>query len=214
MRGIFQSFLLVSNVTFFLLLNNAIVFAQQTDWKKGADGGTFGLGVRSTVSLFNHGETENIGTGVGGQFRLQFAEKVNSDWFFDYLTSNVDELAHRSDYHIGWSVLYYPTTRPVKIRPYVLAGHCFDYTRITDNFDQNHFLERWSSAVQGGIGSHFNLSNRFDISMTAQYMIHLGNDIHAEQENGTTVFREEKGASLEGHLLVNVSLTYKIADLW
>ena len=214
MRGFLQSFLSISSLTLCVLLNNSALNAQIPDWKKGSDGGVLGLGVRSTVSLFNHGDADNIGTGVGGQFRLQFAEKVNSDWFFDYLTSNVDDIAHRSDYHIGWSVLYYPTTKPVKIRPYVLAGHCFDYTRIIDNFDANHFLERWSSAVQGGIGSHFNLSERFDISMTAQYMIHLGNDIHAQQENGLTVFREEKGASLEGHLLVNVSLTYKIADLW
>jgi len=214
MRRVVKSFFSVSTAVLFMLPNNLVVYSQETDWKKGSEGGVFGLGVRSTISLFNHGEAENIGTGVGGQFRLQFAEKVNSDWFFDYLTSNVDDIAHRSDYHIGWSVLYYPATKPIKIRPYVLAGHCFDYTRIIDNFDANHFLERWSSAVQGGIGSHFNLSERFDISMTAQYMIHLGNDIHAQQENGLTVFREEKGASLEGHLLVNVSLTYKIADLW
>ena len=213
MRSVLQSFLSVCMFVLFFGLLNMGVNAQESTWTKGTDGGVFGLGVRSTISMFNHGEMDNLGTGAGGQFRMQFAEKVNSDWFFDYLSSNVGDIAHRSDYHIGWSVLYYPT-KLTKIRPYVLAGHCFDYTRIIDNNDVNHFLQRWSSAVQGGIGTHFNLSDRFDISTTAQYMIHLGNDVHADNENGTTVFREEKGASLEGHLLINVSLTYKIADLW
>ena len=213
MQGVVQSFFSIGILVLFLLLCPFIVHSQESDWKKGSENGLMGLGVRSTISLFNHGETGNVGTGVGGQFRIQFAEKVNSDWFFDYLTSSVDELANRSDYHIGWSVLYYPT-KQLKMRPYALAGHCFDYTRIIDNVDASHFLQRWSSAVQGGVGSHLNLSDRFDVSMTAQYMIHLGNDIHARQENGITIFQEEKGASLEGHFLVNVSLTYKIADLW
>lgn len=182
---------------------------------KGNYGGMFSLGARSTFSLFNDHEDETPGMGVGGQFRIQFADQVNSDWFFDYLKSSIGDYASRTDYHIGWSVLFYPTKKQdVLFRPYILAGHCFDYTRIADNADQNNFSERWSSAVQGGAGVHLNLSPRTDLSFTGQYMIHLGNELHAEREDGTIHFHEEKGASLEGHLLFNVSINYKIGDLW
>jgi hypothetical protein len=45
-------------------------------------------------------------------------------------------------------------------------------------------------------------------------MLHLGNEIGAEQENGVLVFHEDHGGSAEGHLLFNISINYKIADLW
>lgn len=182
---------------------------------KNSQGGIFSLGVRTTVSTFNHGDFSNSGMGVGGQFRLQFADKVNSDWFFDYITGDIEDFASRTDYHIGWSVLFYPTKNLTpKVRPYILAGHCFDYTKITDNSDNLNSLERWSSAVQGGAGVHFNLSERMDLSLVSQYMIHLGTDIHASRVGSTVEFEQEKGASLEGHLLFHVGINYKIGDLW
>ena len=75
-------------------------------------------------------------------------------------------------------------------------------------------MERWSSAVQGGAGVHFNLSPRLDLSVVGQYMVHLGTDVHADVHDGVVHFHEEKGASLEGHLLFHVGINYKIADLW
>jgi hypothetical protein len=53
-----------------------------------------------------------------------------------------------------------------------------------------------------------------DLSLVTQYMIHLGTHIHAEQLANEIVFTEEKGASLEGHLLIHIGLNYKIGDLW
>jgi hypothetical protein len=181
---------------------------------KGNEGGIFSLGSRTTISTFNHGEFANSGTGLGGQFRIQFADRVNSDWFFDYITGDIEDFAHRTDYHIGWSVLYYPTESGKILRPYILAGHCFDYTRLVDNSNSANYLERWSSAVQGGAGVHLNLSERLDLSFVGQYMIHLGNHVDAEQLNGNVQFRTEGGGSLEGHLLFHVGINYKIADLW
>jgi len=189
-------------------------FAQPLNIKNN-NGGLIGLGVRTTISTFNHGQFGNTGMGVGGQFRLQFADRVNSDWFFDYITGDIEDYASRTDYHIGWSVLFYPTKKTdVIARPYILAGHCFDYTRLVDNADQNNFMERWSSAVQGGAGVHFNLSQRLDLSVVSQYMIHLGNHVDAHLHGGEVEFHSEKGASLEGHLLFHVGINYKIADLW
>lgn len=182
---------------------------------KDSQGGIVSFGVRTTLSTFNHGDFSNNGMGVGGQFRVQFADKVNSDWFFDYITGDVGDFASRTDYHIGWSVLFYPGNNLTpKIRPYILAGHCFDYTKIVDNADHSNYMERWSSAVQGGAGVHFNLSERLDLSVVSQYMIHLGTDIHAERIDSSVHFEKEKGGSLEGHLLFNLSINYKIADLW
>lgn len=199
---------------FVVLLFAGSLAAQPLNLKNNY-GGVVSLGVRTTISTFNHGQFNNTGTGVGGQFRLQFSDRVNTDWFFDYLTGDIEDYASRTDYHIGWSVLFYPTKKTdVKVRPYVIAGHCFDYTLLVDNSNQNNFIERWSSAVQGGAGVHFNLSQRLDLSVASQYMIHLGNHIGAHREGNVVEFHSEKGASLEGHLLFHVGINYKIADLW
>jgi hypothetical protein len=201
-------------LTAIFLFTAGVATAQSLTLKKD-QGGLFSLGGRTTISTFNHGEFGNTGLGLGGQFRLQFADQVNSDWFFDYIQGDVDDVAFRTDYHIGWSVIFYPTKKlDVPVRPYILAGHCFDYTRVVDNADRNNFMERWSSAVQGGAGVHFNLSQRLDLSVVGQYMVHLGTDVHADVHDGVVHFHEEKGASLEGHLLFHVGINYKIADLW
>ncbi|MBS1637465.1 MAG: hypothetical protein JST26_16235 [Bacteroidetes bacterium] len=191
--------------------------AQQDMKIKKNPSGIFSLGVRCPVSAFNDGDWRNFGYGSGGQFRIRVADRINTDWFFDYITGNVGSFASRTDYHIGWSVLYYLTNKDplgAKVQPYILAGHCFDYTNQKDNLNRSNYAERWSSAVQAGIGAHFNLTKRFDISTTAQYMIHLGTDIHARQENGAVVFEKENGVNLEGHILFNLSLNYKLVDLW
>jgi len=197
----------------------------QTD-RKYTPAGMLSLGGRTTVSLFNDHKNEMTGTGVGGQFRLRFSDAVNTDWFFDYITSDILNYAYRTDYHIGWSVLFYPINQldyfrqdgefKPKFRPYILAGHCFDYSRIESKADATVYGERWSSAVQAGLGTHLELSPRFDISLTGQYMIHLGNHIETDYDftTGVLSFNEHKGASLAGHVLVTLSLNYKIAKLW
>lgn len=178
-------------------------------------GGIFSLGMRSTFSTFNGHHDESNGFGVGGQFRIQFADQVNSDWFFDYIQSDIGNFATRTDYHIGWSVLFYPLKNAApRIQPYILAGHCFDRTYMSENRDRSNNITRWSSAAQAGLGVHFNLTSRFDISFVGQYMLHLGNEVGAHEHNGVVEFHEEAGTSMEGHLLFHVGLNYKIADLW
>ena len=138
------------------------------------------------------------------------------------ISTNIMNAGRRVDGHIGWSVLFYPIEKE-KFRPYVLAGHCFDYTRIeafsyptVDNSSQDS--ERWSSAIQAGLGMHYMLTPRFDFSFNAQYMMHLGKDVHAHvhEVNGLPELsiEEHDGASLEGHVLLTFSINYAIADLW
>jgi hypothetical protein len=181
-------------------------------------GGMLSLGARSVLSTFNDGAWGDLGTGMGGQFMLRFSDRVNTAWFFDYISSGIGRYAHRSDYHIGWSVMYYlvpssPETTP-RWQPYVLAGHCFDYSNLRDNRNDLNFKERWSSAVQAGAGTHYNFTPRFDAALQAQYMIHLGNDVDTEVNGDEVSFNARSGVNLEGHILVTLSLNYKIADLW
>jgi hypothetical protein len=179
--------------------------------------GVVSLGLRSSASLFNGGERGSTGMGTGGQFRIRITERVNTDWFYDFLRSDVGTFAHRTDQHIGWSVLYY-LTDPGKgarvLQPYVLAGHCFDHTRLMANLDRSTERSRFSSAVQAGVGTHVNLSDRSDLSLVGQYMVHLGSDVHAHQDELGRVYFEQHGAGLEGHLLFHLSYNYKLFRAW
>jgi hypothetical protein len=207
-----------------LLLTLCMVEGFSQDSLSKKESGKLQLGLRSVVSAFSDDGAN--GMGVGGQFRLKFGSRLNSDWFFDYITTDIGGLAKRTDYHIGWSVLYYPFNSQIKkgkLTPYLLAGHCFDYTKVQkNNFASTTTLgqaHRLSSAVQSGLGTHYNLADNFDISLTAQYMIHLGNDIHStvfdnEVTGQKDVLIEEGDLGLEGHLLINLSLNVYIADLW
>lgn len=188
-------------------------------------GGQFSLGIRSTTSLFS--DESGVGNGFGGQFRLRFSHLLNTEWFADYITSDLqDGLGNRTDYHIGWSVMFYPgfaytNNARLKMQPYFLAGHCFDYTTFeTTNFIEQNIYSRWSSAVQAGLGFHLPLHERVDFSMSAQYMYHVGKEIEtATRYNaaGTPFLYIDDGpksSGLEGHLLVTCSLNFRIADLW
>ena len=198
-------------------------FSIKAQENKFKDSGVLEIGTRSTISTF--GGNGNVGTGFGGQFRLSLGKRLNTEWFADYFTEDINGLANRNDAHIGWSVMFYPLKREQQLfTPYILAGHCFDYTKILLLNPSNEeptvlVKERWSSATQIGIGTHINFSHNFNLSISSQYMIHLGNDIHthSHQENGKEVIHFEdshEDISLEGHLLFTISLNYKIAQLW
>jgi len=178
--------------------------------------GLVSFGVRSSISMFNDGDWNSVGTGAGGQFRVKLSDNVNTEWFYDYLTANVGDYAHRTDEHIGWSVMFYPfVTHGMMtiIQPYIMAGHCFDYSLFTDNSNENNSAKRWSSAVQAGIGTHINFTRQFNISSSLQYMIHLSNDIGATDNNGVVVFTRQSGLDLVGHLLFNVSANFVLGKL-
>lgn len=69
--------------TFFLLLLIGIPFVSQSQ----NEAGQFSLGMRSTLSLFgDHGKT---GIGTGGQFRIRVHKNINTDWFTDYITTDI-----------------------------------------------------------------------------------------------------------------------------
>ncbi len=201
-----------------LLLSIPIVVSGQNELKlKNTHAGIISGGMRTTISTFNHGNWKDVGTGAGGEFRLQLHDRVNMEWFADYLTSKIAKVGNRRDAHIGLSIMFYPLKDPSYkklLKPYVVMGWCFDYTKVGENANPNNSYERWSAAIQTGIGNHINLTERFDITVIAQYMFHLGKHLEAHVEEGVFAIHEHGGLNLEGHLLFTVGVNYKIADLW
>ncbi len=191
-------------------------------------GGQFSIGVRSTMSLFSDAGS-GLGTGAGGQVRIRLYNYLGTEWFGDYLMSSVGKIGTRTDYHIGWSVVFYSPKKvkykSYKPKPYILVGHCFDYTRVQSNnpfyqYGTGSVASRWSSAIQGGIGMHIPFTEKIDLSLSAQYMLHLGKEIVTETRYAGT-YKEpylnvEKvdRTGLDGHLLISFSLNMRIADLW
>lgn len=185
--------------------------------------GTLQVGMRTTMSLFNH--DGGPGFGVGGQFRLWLFKKLNTEWFADYINTDLDGLGKRVDAHIGWSVMFYPFEGLLqnKFNPYIIAGHCFDLTKVTPyntitDLRTDEGMKRGSSATQMGLGLHYNISEKFNITLTSQYMIHLGGNVHThiDDHNGVRELHIEKtsGFSMEGHLLTTLSLNVRLGDLW
>jgi len=174
--------------------------------------GQISVGVRSSWGLVYEHEWNRAAFGSGAQFRLRFSEKVNSDWFIDYLQGDLADIAKRTDVHIGWSVLYYPLNKKTILQPYLLAGHCFELLRISENTNDANFVTRKSASVQAGAGVHLHLTPRADISFVAQYMIHFGTNINVT-DNPVT-FTKPGGIALQDHILLHVSFNYQIADLW
>jgi Outer membrane protein beta-barrel domain len=172
--------------------------------------GQFSLGARSTISAF---DKDGIGMGTGGQFRIRFGQRVNSDWFADYITINAANGIRSTYYHVGWSVLFYPflaKTDIPRFEPYIVAGHCFDYNRKTVLTNPEISRGRWGSAVQTGLGLHCNITDKVDLSLSSQYMIHLTKEFALENHGGTYEFHDHSHNALQGHLLTTLSINYKI----
>ncbi len=209
-----------SNLRIALLVFSLVGISNIWCQEKNELGGMFSLGSRSTLSFFDH-HGASMGIGMGGQFRIQLTDRVNTEWYMDYLSSETDGVIGRKDLHIGWSVFYYylkNNASPEKlIQPFFELGHCFDHAFVNE-IGTNNFAERWSSAVQIGTGVSFNISPKFDFTTKVQYMIHLGSDISAKidsQDGHQHVhIHEHKGVDLEGHLLLTFSLNYKIGKIW
>lgn len=209
-----------------LLLFPFIIYSQDTavlnSKQRSAESGQFSLGMRNTMSMF--GSSGYTGLGYGGQFRIRLGRKLNTEWYADWITTDIGGLGKREDAHIGWSVMFYPLERAPqkgKLSPYLLAGHCFDYTQVRTNRtvflpDSKH---RLSTAVQMGLGTNYLIGDRTDISLSAQYMSHLGNDIETIKKTSETtgvnylvIDDSDDGLTLEGHLLVTLSVNVMITD--
>jgi hypothetical protein len=187
--------------------------------QKDSTAGQFSLGMRSTISSFT--DAGSVGIGAGGQFWIRVTKHMNTEWYADYITTNIQNLGYRNDGHIGWSVIFYTDKDPLmvhKITPFFLAGQCFDYTKVYSDY-LNTDAERWSAAAaQGGLGITYKITKQFDFSAIVQYMMHLGTHIDSEiltDDYGIKYLSitHDPGASLDGHLLINFSVNYMLGRL-
>ena len=210
-----------------LLLLTGISYGQEVK-ETNTRNGELSFGVRSTGSIFTS-SGNNFGIGAGWQIRYRMAEKLNTEWFADWITTDIDGLGQRYDIHIGESMMIYPFKKvgtKNTFTPYILGGFCGDYTKIEINlfFDdvENTYRrenkDRWSFATQLGIGTHYNITERFDISFSAQYVLHFGADINSETATNSIgqdylQINQETGGGLEGHLFMTVSANFMIFDL-
>ncbi|MCX6274102.1 MAG: hypothetical protein NTV09_02720 [Bacteroidetes bacterium] len=197
-----------------LLLISITALAGETKNGRDQSTGNFSIGTRNTISMFN--DDAAIGKGIGGQFRFQFMDKLNSEWYADYIPSQT-KITHRDDYHIGWSLMYY-FGKNVRfdhvLQPYLIAGHCFDYSVVSQVGNHKNNADRFSSATQAGLGTHFNITKRFDCSLSAQYMLHFGKEIETDVVNGDgklDIHRSEF-VKPDGHLLFTISFNYKFVN--
>src|SRR4051812_370476 len=86
-----------------LSLSMAACAAETNDTAKAP---RFSVGTRNTISMFS--DDASFGVGVGGQLRYRLLDRLNSEWFADFIPSHT-LLTNRQDYHIGWSLMYYFT---------------------------------------------------------------------------------------------------------
>lgn len=195
-----------------LLLSSMEILHAQSE--RSSESGRFSLGVRTSMGLVYENDWGKMSFGNGGQMRLKLGNRVNTEWFADFLQGDLEDIAKRTDIHIGWSVMYYPIKAQEKIQPFILAGHCFEFLKIEENGDASNHIHRKSASVQAGLGAHWHVSKNLDFSATTQYMMHFGTNIMLDQTTEPISFSKESGLSLQDHVLVNFSLNYCIADLW
>jgi hypothetical protein len=199
---------------FFSLLHVQSSYAKLDSLVLPHQSGTLSIGLRNTVSLF---DKDGAGLGTGGQMRIRFSERVNTDWFADYISINVNNQVRSEYYHIGWSVLFYPFTSASLTnnwQPYILGGHCFDYNVKTVIQHPEVHNYRWGSAVQMGAGSHYHLTDKFDISLTCQYMLHLTKELELSGSAPTIQIVKPENEALQGHLLITLGINFKLFHLW
>jgi len=65
----------------------------------------FSLGVRNTISLFNSHDVAAFG--AGGNFRIQLSDRVNTEWFADFIKSSTQDLGrNRLSHRLVCNVLF------------------------------------------------------------------------------------------------------------
>lgn len=198
-----------------LLLHAGTVSAQIDETADFKSAGTVSLGTRNTFSMFN--DDPGIGVGIGGQYRIQVSDRINTEWYLDYITSKNQTYTTRNDYHFGWSVMYYfgnTVDFSNLLQPYFVGGHCFDYSKVMEQKNRSNYADRWSMATQAGLGTHINITRFLDCSLTGQYMLHFGKEIETSINKDIVTIEKRDFSSPEGHLLFTIGFNYKLFHLW
>lgn len=185
-------------------------------WAQGGSysPGAFALGIRTTANVFTADGARGLGS--GGQFKIGVTKQINTQWFADVIQSRVNEIGFRKDYHIGWSVQFGFLGEGFgevgKLRPYFMGGQCFDLTQLgLQNITETEPL--FSAAAHLGTGVSFFPVSSLEMNLQGQWMAHLTGDAHFEWDGPNAPYiHVEKGANLEGHVLITLAANYYFAD--
>jgi len=196
--------------------------AQENQDTKADPSGYLSMGVRNCASIFTTNGKSFVGTGMGGQFGLHIAKNFNSHWFADWITSNIDNLAQRNDFHSGFSMMPEVMSIPIgvkRISLFPLAGFCIDYTKFTITSGKKissgpNYVERYSFAAQAGCGATLPVSERLDFSLEAHYMLHVGTDVDIAMNENEVRLIKQGGNNLKGHFVLARSIDFKLFKLW
>lgn len=207
------------HLSFLLLLLLCFKFSFAQEESILINPGSTAIGMRTTASVFLGDNA--AGFGAGGQIKILFAHRVNSEWFLDYMNSSAGNNGYRKDTHIGWSVQFavnkggYQTRLPV---PFVEAGQCFDWTKVgfipIINYEAPAELPYvtnpiFSIATQAGAGVSWFPISRLELTAEGQYMVHLTKDVHLEYKyNNAYRINQSKGANFQGHILGTLSVSW------
>lgn len=182
--------------------------------------GYFSVTQRTSFSMWGLNNWRLTGLGKGTAFRIQISKRLNTEWYGDFIRTEYKGKAFRWDRHLTNSLMFYfrdLDSMKYKFHPFVSASvFCLDFTHVEEVGSGGKYLERFSLSQQFGLGTHYFITERADLSLYFQYYNHLGNDIHIEeQEDGSLHIEEHKGRiSLEGHMFMVFSIGYRFADLW
>ena len=177
------------------------------------ESGLFSLGLRTGIVLTNN-DGWNTGLGWGAQARIQANKHINTEWYFEFFNGGYTDYAVRTDGHIGTLVLLYPQRRPQRVNPFLEIGPNASYIKLRDRQDKENFTSRWSMAAQAGMGMHINITRRSDITISTSYMLDFGNKMSLIINDSQAVFIPKSGSGLDGQFLFNISMNFKMADLW
>lgn len=155
-----------------------------------------------------------MGQGWGVQSRIRLDRHINTEWYTEFLHGGYSDQAVRTDGHIGALVLLNPQRRPQRVNPFLALGPNADYIRLRDRLDKNNVTRRWAIGFQTAIGFHINITRRSDLTFSTGYLIHFGKELTLTTGEAAPVQLPQSGSGPDGNFLVNVSMNYKMADLW
>jgi len=169
-------------------------------------------GTRTSMTTMDSNDA--IGKGLGGQVRVQFSKRLNSEWYQDKLASK-SALTGRNEDQMGWSMMYYVKAKfdtTQVFQPFLIMGQSFDKADVFELEDETNSASVQYVAVHGGLGTHVNISPKFDCSLSGLYVHPFGKEIESiPGEEGLLIQKAEQ--SRTGHLLFTVSINYKILKL-
>ena len=221
----FSSMISTSKITLIILVFTVIPSLLQAQTIKDSEidnTGYLSMGARNSFGIFTTNGKYFVGTGAGGQFALQIAKNFNSQWFSDWIVSNIDNKAQRSDFHSGFSMMpevISLRTGKTQIAIFPIGGFCIDYTKFSITTGNNYTfgpatVERYSFAAQVGAGLTIPISNKFDFTFDVHYMTHIGTDVDIKMDDIGVILVKDTGTNLEGHLFFAISMDYKLFRIW